>query len=245
MRKILSLFLALLAFPSLQAADRRFAYLYETTTAPKGTVEFETWATWKKTGDSDSFDIRHEVEFGLTDRIQLGLYLADWTHRDAGLGSKSNEYTGSAIEIIGNLTDPVTDFLGSALYGEVKAGPDLLKLEGKLLLQKNFGPFIALWNGTIEAEWEGEDLEEQVGELAQSFGISYQIAPWLSVGAELKHEIELPEWSSSGQDSTVYAGPNISARYKDFFAIVAPLAQLTNVEGEPDLQTRMIVGFKF
>lgn len=242
MRKFI--LLALMAVSSLHAADRRFAYLYEVTTAPKGTVEFETWATWKKIGDADKFDIRHEVEIGLTDRIQLGLYLADWTHRDPSFGGKSTEYTGSAIEVIGNLTDPVTDLLGSALYGEIKAGPDLLKLEGKILLQKNFGPLVAAYNGTIEAEWEGEDLNEEVGELAQSFGLSYQIAPWLTAGAELLHEVELPDWSK-GPDSVVYAGPNISVRYKQISAVLAPLAQLTNVDGEPDLQTRLIFGFKF
>lgn len=244
MRKFHLLAVALMAVSSLQAADRRFSYLYEVTTAPKGAVEVETWATWKKTGDADKFEVRHEVEFGLTDRVQLGLYLADWTHSDPSFGGKRKEYTGSAAEVIVNLTNPVTDLLGSALYAEVKAGPDLFKLEGKILLQKNFGPLIAAYNGTIEAEWEGEDLEEEVGELAQSFGLSYQLTPWLSAGAELLHEVELPEWSK-GPDSVVYAGPNVSVRFREMYAVLAPLAQLTNVEGEPDLQTRLIFGFKF
>lgn len=243
MRKLSLLALALLASTTLHAAERRFAYVYEATTSPKGSFEFENWVTWKNTGSADKFDFRHELEYGVTDHFQLGLYLADWSHSDPATGSKQNQYKHTAVEAIWNLTDPVTS-IGSALYGEVKVGDDVFALEGKLLLQKNFGPLVLAWNGFIEAEWEGEDYNEEVGELGQSLGISYQIAPWLTAGAELLHEYEMPEWKD-GEDAVVYAGPNVSVRYGRTFATLAPLAQLTNVDGEPDFQTRLIFGVSF
>ena len=60
------------------AGERRFSYTYETTTAAKGGVELENWVTWKHSNhrsaeDTDVFEFRHELEFGLTDRLQLGL----------------------------------------------------------------------------------------------------------------------------------------------------------------------------
>ena len=69
--------------------------------------------------------------------------------------------------------------IGSALYGEAKLGDQLFKLEGKLLLQKNFGPIVLAYNAGIEAEWEGAEwgqFDEESGEFMESFGISNQRA---------------------------------------------------------------------
>jgi hypothetical protein len=63
------------------ASSRRFAYSYETTTMSKEVMESENWVTWKTDKDSDPdferFDIRHEFEYGVTDRLQLAFYFAD------------------------------------------------------------------------------------------------------------------------------------------------------------------------
>lgn len=232
---------------SAPAGQRRFTYSYEATTSAPGAIEIENWVTWKSTkngdGRIDRFDFRHELEWGITDRLQLGLYLADWTYRDGG-DEQGARYHDSAVELIYNLSNPQTSFLGSALYGEVKIGDEVLALEGKLILQKNVGALLVAYNVTLEGEWEGEDFDEEVGEFQQTLGVSYQISPSFSVGAEFFHEIEFPEWSEA-EDSVVYAGPNASVRYRNVFATVTPLVQLTDVGGEPDFQTRVIVGFDF
>lgn len=230
------------------AGQRKFAYTYEATTAPKGAVEVENYVTWKR-GSSDGkrvneFDFRHEFEFGVTDRLQLGFYVADWSYNDSD-PQKRLRYEHSAIEAIYNLTNPTTDWLGSALYLEVAGAKGLLELEGKLLLQKNFGPLVVAYNAIIEAEWEGVHLsDERGGEFAETLGVSYELTPSFSMGAELVHEIELPEWERA-EDSIVFAGPNASVRAGRFFATAACLFQLTDVDGEPDVQTRVIFGFNF
>jgi hypothetical protein len=137
--------------------------------------------------------------------------------------------------------------LGSALYGEVLVGDEELVLEGKVLLQKNFGPFVAVYNLVIEAEWEGEDLgnlDESVGVWENTFGISYQVNPSFFIGVEALHEVEFEEWKHAG-DHAFYVGPNLSFRKGGFFATFAGLFQATDVEGEPDTQVRMIAGFTF
>lgn len=233
----------------VEAGARRFTYVYEATTSVPGSFEFETWATWKTSpGEQRRFnavDFRHEVEFGITERLQAAIYVADWGYReDPGANEHGFSYQDSAIELIYNLTNPTTDWLGSALYGEVRGGPEELELESKIILQKNIGRFVVAYNGTLEAKWEGDRLQERGGELAQSFGISYEVTPRFLLGAELLHEIDLPDWSDAG-DSIVYGGPNLSYRRGNWWATITPLVQLTDLASEVDVQTRLILGFSF
>lgn len=229
------------------AGQRKFAYTYEATTAPKGSFEFENWATWKRYregGDKvNLFEFRHELEWGVTDRFQLGFYLADWSYNDSDPRKKAS-YGHSGVEAIYNLTNPNTSFLGSAVYLEALVGDDVFELEGKLLLQKNVGRMVFAYNAVLEAEWEGESLDERTGEFAQTLGISVEVNRNVSLGAEIVHEIELEEWRN-GNESVVFAGPNASVRAGRFFATTACLFQLTDLDGEPDVQTRVIFGFDF
>lgn len=243
----LTLGLSLVA-PS-DATERRFTYVYEATTVPKGVVELETWVTWRTrhNGDGsggDRFDFRHELEFGVTDRLQVAIYGADWRITDNADNKRHVRYRDTAVEVIYALTNPTTDWLGSAIYGEVKVGDRFLELEGKMILQKNFGPWVVAYNATIEAEYEGAHLDEETGVFEQSLGVSYQVAPQFTVGAEVVHEVEFPNWEEA-EDPVVYAGPNFSFRQGNVFATITPLIQLTDVRSEPEFQTRLIFGVHF
>jgi len=250
LRKLLIVCLAASALPSISyAGARRFTYVYESTTAPPGAYEIESWVTWQTDRDDDSslqqFDFRHEIEFGLTDRLQMAVYVADWSYLNGNsFGSDGATYTGSAVELMYNLTNPATSVLGSALYGELKVGNELVSLESKVILQKDIGPLVLAYNATLEAEWEGENLGERVGEFQQTLGASYQIKPQFLVGAEVLHEIEFPEWHDA-EDSVVFAGPNVSVRAGDWWVTATGLFQLTNSPGEPNFQLRTIVGYTF
>lgn len=226
------------------ADDRRFAYSYETTTMPKGMWEVEQWFTWKSYDDKDRFEFRHELEYGISDRLQLGLYLSDWRLTIPDEGESKAEWRTAGAELIYAMTDPTKDPIGSALYGEFLIGPEKFALEGKLLLQKNFGPLALVYNFVLEAEWEGETYEEEVGVIENTFGLSYQISPSFLVGAEAVHEIEFEGWQDAGEH-VVSAGPNISFRKGSFFATVTGLFQATDVGGKPDHQVRLLAGFNF
>lgn len=239
---------ALPAFSSFGGA-RRFTYSYEATTAPPGGFDFENWITWQTHQREDSHfnevDFRHEVEFGLTNRLQAGVYLADWDYRSGRSVEKSGfAYTGSALELIYGLTNPVTDWLGLALSEEIKAGAREFESESKMIAQKNFGPLVLVYNATLEAKWEGGDLEERAGEFAETFGVSYEVTPRFLFGAELVHEIDLPDWSPTG-DHIVFGGPNVSYRIGPWWTTLTGLAQLSRVGNEPDLQIRTIFGYAF
>jgi hypothetical protein len=228
------------------AGDRRFTYVYETTTGAKGEIEVENFATWKTrregSGRVNEFDFRHEIEYGVTDRLQAGIYVADWKVADG-----QAIYKDTAVELIYNMTNPVTDLLGSALYGEVKLGDQLFKLEGKLLLQKNFGPIVLAYNAGIEAEWEGArfgNYDERSGEFMESFGVSYQFSPHFLLGGEFLHELGFDEWQEAG-DPVIYAGPNASFRFDRYFVTTTAMVQVTAVTDEADFQWRAIFGMHF
>ena len=238
-----------IAVSSAEAGARRFTYVYEATTAAPGSYESENWITWggspREERRFNAVDFRNEIEFGVTEHFQIALYLADWGYReDPAANEHGFRYQSSALEAIYNLTNPTTDLLGLALYGEVRGGPEELELESKVILQKNFGRFVAAYNATLEAKWEGEHLEERGGEIAQSIGLSYEISPTWLIGAEILHEIDLPDWSEA-EDSVVYGGPNVSYRRGTWWMTVTPLVQLTNIASEVDIQTRLIFGFSF
>jgi len=229
------------------ANERRFTYAYESTTPPKGLIEVEQWFTFKDYDDQQRYEFRTEVEYSFTDRFQLAFYLSDWRYTDAETGKDKAEWRTAGIEGVYSLTDPNKDWIGSAIYGEALLGPEKFALEGKLLLQKNFGPLALVYNFILEAEWEGEslrNLDERVGVIENVLGASYQVSPAFFIGAEAVHEVEFEDWSTAG-DHVFHAGPNVSYRNKAFFATATALFQLGDVAGEPDTQVRLILGIDF
>ena len=245
---VAAMLMATAAGPSALAGERPFTFVYEATTMPAGHAEYEQWITFKTHKDADPdfdrIDFRHELEFGVTDRLQVALYLSDWRYQDGDSVGTGAEWRDAAVEIIYNLTDPVTEPFGLALYGELKLGDELVEIEGKLIVQKNIGKWVFAWNGTIEAEWEGPDLAEDKGKFEQTFGGSYQFSPKFLGGFELLHEIEYEDWSDWGEP-VLYLGPNFSYPAGQWWTTITALTQVTDVDAEPDFQLRLIFGFDF
>ncbi len=251
-RRIALALLIITAFVTLQpnaaqADARRFAYVYETTTMPQGLAEYEQWITWKTDKESDDryerLEFRQELEYGLTDRVQIALYFADWRYTRKSTGSDT-QVRNSGIEVIANVVDPATSSVGVALYGEVKVGAEKFALEGKLLLEKDLGGLLLGYNAIIEAEWEDADWVRNKGVIEQTAGLSWQASPRFLIGAELLHEVELPDWSEA-EDALLYAGPSASLRKGKVWVTTAALWQLTDVEGAPGMQVRALLGYIF
>lgn len=234
--------------PTAFAGARHFTYVYETTTAASGGFEFENWISWQTHSPNDSrfdqVDFRHEIEFGVTSKLQAGIYLADWFYEQDREHS-GFAYSDSALELIYNLSNPVADPLGFSLYEEIKAGDRLLELESKLIAQKDFGPFIFAYNATLEANWEGRSLAQRTGELQQSLGASYEVSPRVSMGLELVHEFVFPDWRNQERTRNFFVGPNVAIRHGRGFATVTALAQATSSADQPDFQLRTIFGYAF
>jgi len=241
------LLLSILPMTPALAGARHFTYIYEAPTSAPGSFESENWVTSLGTTNperSDQVAFRHEIEIGVTDRLQASIYLADWFYENDPAHSGFT-YSDSAIELIYNLTNPVIDPIGLSVYQEYKGGDRLFEWESKLIGQKNLGPLILAYNATLEAVWKGKGLSEREGEFQQAVGASYEISPRISVGLELLHEFIFPEWRDNEKIRNVFIGPNVSYRHQSWFVTVTALAQATNTPDEADFQLRTIFGFGF
>jgi hypothetical protein len=244
---LLILFLSMLLATAALAGARHFTFLYEAPTSAPGSVEMENWITWTRTTNperADQVDFRHEFEFGVTDKFQASLYVADWFYAHDSQ-SDGFTYSDSALELIYNLTNPVVDPVGLSIYQEYKGGDRLFEWESKLIAQKNFGRWILDYNATLEAVWEGEGLSEREGELQQALGASYELSPRISVGLEFLHEFVFPDWRDEEKIRNVFVGPNVAFRHQNWFVTVTALAQATNTANEADFKVRTIFGFGF
>lgn len=229
------------------AGARHFTYVYEAVTSAPGSVDIENWLTWSRTTNPqrvDQVDFRHEFEFGLTDRFQVSVYVADWFYA-CDPEHSGFTYSDSALEVIYNLTNPVLDPVGLSVYEEIRAGDRVFELESKLIAQKDLGPLILAYNATLEAVWEGTGLQDRRGEFQQALGASYEISQRVSVGVELLHEFVFPEWGDNQHIRNVFIGPNVSFRHKNWFVTVTALAQATDTPDEADFQVRTIFGIGF
>jgi hypothetical protein len=231
----------LLCQTSAFAGARHFTFIYEAPTSPPGSFEIENYATTRFNDGFTGADFRHELEIGITEHFQASIYFANWNYTRRGADGGFH-YDTASIEVIHNLTNPVTDPIGVSLYQEISGGRRAFESETKLIAQKNFGPLILVYNLTLEAEWEDESLREHNGEIQQAFGASYELRPRVSVGAEMLHEVLLPAWHSSEAENNFFIGPNVSYRGNRWFATITTLAQTTRTDGEPDYQVRLIFG---
>jgi len=208
MKDLLVAILLLTIWPTTaaRAGARHFTYIYEAVTSAQGSVDVENWVTWNRTSNphgADDVDFRHEFEFGITDRFQASLYVADWLYA-ADSEHSGFTYSDSALELIYNLTNPVVDPLGLAVYEEIRAGDRIFELESKVIAQKDLGPLILAYNATLEAVWQGAGLQDRQGEFQQAFGASYEISQRVSVGLEMLHELVFPEWRDSEHIRNVF-----------------------------------------
>jgi hypothetical protein len=163
------------------ADEPLFGFVYTTDLLPQGKWELEQWLTWrahKAVGAFDVLEIRHEVEYGLSDALQIAGYLNwEWAHAhdnnvidgttlppetfanvalsDPNEDFRLTKFTGIAGEAIYRVLSPYIDPLGLALYIEPTIGPQLRELESRLILQKNFldDQLVFAFNVTMAQEW--------------------------------------------------------------------------------------------
>jgi len=241
------LLLSILPAFSCFADPRHFTYVYEATIEEPGEVELENWITWQTRKAADhgfqEVDFRHEIEFGVTNKLQASVYLADWSY----VNSKEDDgfvFSNAALELIYNIYNPEKDPIGLAVYEEIEGGDRLFGSESKLIAQKNLGHVIFAYNATLEAIWQGKELAEREAEFQQSIGASCELNGHFSIGAECLHEIAFPQWSR-GERPVISGGPNVSIRAGKWWTTITGLAQFTRSPDETDFQLRAIAGYTF
>ena len=260
--------LAGISLPGSANADERFfTYSYDASNIlPKGGLEFEQWLTYrgqKEDGVYARWDIREEIEYGVTDRYTTAIYLNFRnTHSDiseaAGDEVDEFEFKGVSSEHKYQLLNPHTDPLGFLLYGEVTTDGDELELEEKLIFSKFFGEddkWNAAFNVIFEQEWEYEAVEtgeESVLELTA--GLSYRLTPNWAVGLEARNHRVFEGLFQAEEADAYFVGPNVHFGTGKWWATLTVLPQVYGTPETTDnlelgehtrVEVRLIAGYNF
>ena len=209
-----------------RADENYFGYSYGSETLPKGAFEAYSWTTWRTSkgqGSYNALDLKQEIEYGITDRLQASFYLNERYHSIDGAapfeevdGVETPEYPdrnqfafqGVQASLKYNVLSPFKDPLGFAVYVE-PGWSRVFKISGqkqnewslefKGIFQKNFldDQLIAVLNISPELEvrkFIGSPTWET--ELALEFtgGLIYRVAPKWFAGVEMRYHSEYPDF---------------------------------------------------
>jgi len=231
---------ALLAFAApflvslaASANPRPLPFTYQYETLPKGEVEVEQFVdvaplyAWDSEHHSvlePAYTLTTEVEYGLTDRLELGLYMV-MKNDPAGAGADAPLYFDGLKQRlryrIGREGQLPVDL---ALYLEVAELHDEIELEEKIIVQKRFGQLKAIANLWVEQGFERGG--EVAFYLKPTVGLVYELNENATIGAEywMNAEYTLAEPAGeeeepSAQDEWNHAphhfiGPAVSLRWE-------------------------------
>jgi hypothetical protein len=237
---------------SVVADERRFTYTYEPETMPAGGMELEQWVTLRtqrtKAGEVgqqnyNKWELREELEYGVTDRYTVSLYLNfdSEKYRSVAEGRDVSDFsfTGVSMENRYMVLNPVDHAVGLSLYLEPRFSGDEAEIEQKILLGQRHGNWKWALNLTHATEWEN-NLHDVEGEFEASFGLAYELGKNWSVGIEGKNTAAMPHYSQIEYDA-VHVGPVVSYRQEKWWAALTVMPQVwgKNFDGNPDNNTHL------
>ena len=257
----------LILVPGL-ADERRFTYTYEPETLPAGALEFENWITLRAgrsddVGQSDytRWNLRQELEYGVSDRYTLALYLNETStsYRDPAtdVDVSGFEFGGISLENRYSVLNPAEHAVGLTFYLEGTYAGDEAEVEQKVILGRRHGDWKWALNLEHATEWE-DHLGEVEGELGASLGVARDLGARWSLGLELRSHTILPGYEEV--DSTaLFVGPVVGYRQEQWWAALSVLPQIRgwNHDGDPDgnlsldlaeherLNVRLLLGINF
>jgi hypothetical protein len=210
---------------SARANPRPLPYSYPYETLPAEEAELEQYVDLTPvrivdpedaTGNSRIWDqqyrLQTEFEYGITDRLELGLYLVLANEAGGPLA-----FDGIKQRLRLRLADEGALPLDIGLYGEIAEFHDELEFEEKLILSKRFGTLRLMTN-----LWFEESLEHYEGAPEATFhptlGITDQITPVFHVGLEYWGQTKFENESSDpvkhfNDGFHHYVGPAVSLQF--------------------------------
>jgi len=231
--------LALVAFPvSFFAATNAFAnprplpFTYPHEQLAEGATELEQFADFRPVRALDSqgaarwyglTEFQTEFEHGLTDRLELGLYLTYAPSAASGFSLVPESVNGNGLKqrLRYKLADTGAWPIDVSLYGELVENEREIEVEGKVILQKRFGPMRIMANMTAEQENYFDGHAELV--LAPSGGLTFEVTPSFHPGIEwwMRYEIPEKEEDAGGVEeehaTNQYVGPAVMAQFGELW----------------------------
>ena len=247
------------------AGEGSFGWIYTLDLQPKGTLEFEQRLQLTRKQAAGTYDLwrsRTELEYGLTDDIQIAGYLnaysvnaaGNYTNplacgaaatctggygvpETAGASYRKTDIDGASLEAIWRLSNPVISPVGIGLYAEVTRGKLADEFETRLLLQSNFldDSLIVAANIVYEAEnikFTAETSPESMIDVLT--GVSYRFAPRWTAGLEHRfHNDYAGHRLNQHTQRANFIGPNLHYATKDWWVTAAWRRQIGGICWEP------------
>ncbi len=238
------LLLTLLLSTFTYANPRPLAMTYPYQTVPKDGLEVEQFVdltpvrTIDTTGEltwAPLTELVTEIEYGLTDRLELGLYLQLSNDPAGSTGTLPLGFDGIKQRLRYRVLEQDELPIDLSLYAEVAEMVNELELEFKINLQRTLGPVRLMAN--LSAEYEIYYSGEREWVLNPSGGATVQIKPWLHVGLEYWFNVELGGAGTGTFNAAPhhFLGPSVMVQLKKLWFTVAPYVRLDNSRRTPQL----------
>jgi hypothetical protein len=248
------------------ANPRALPFTYTTDTLPPGGVELEQYvdlvalrAISPSSSQAEWYlpsAFQTEIEIGLAERLELGLYMT--IVPDAGEQYASKAVfpgTGSGLKqrLRYIFADPGTWPIDVGVYGELVENEREIEIEAKLLLQKRFDRLRVAAN--LSSEYELYFSEQREWVLNPSLGATYEITPSFHLGVDswLRGEYPTnpkPDSRTFGLGPQAYVGPAAMFNFGKLWWAVGGYVRVTEFShdlkpGEPygPIYVRSMIGY--
>lgn len=237
------------------ANPRPLPFTYTAQTLPEGEVELEQYVdlTPVKAIEIPSGEVvpilatalQTEFEYGITDKLELGLYAAFAPKPGSFAGTPDLLWkNGLKQRLRYRLADPGEWPVDIAVYGEVAEMQEELEIEGKIILERRFGDLRIATNLWAEREFH-LDKPEQAWVLNPTLGMTYQVSPvfhpglegWMRVEFEDEEEEagkpEPPREFNAGPHA--YVGPTMLLSFGQFWWSTGVYVRATDFGRSPNV----------
>lgn len=240
----------LLPFCAL-ATPHLLPYTYGYATNPAESFEVEQYVdvtpvpAFDLTGaqfDTFKATLITELEYGLTDRLEVGLYLQLSNDPGSGTGQWPLFFDGLKERARLRLAEPGEWPVDVSLYLELAELSTELEVEAKVNLERRLGPVTLLANLWAERE----QYYRGVGEWAlnPTGGFSIQLHPAIHLGLEYWMRWEFGGPANTAQPARHFVGPALLLQGKKVWLAVAPYLRLDGWSTAPrvgDIYGRVFV----
>jgi hypothetical protein len=263
-----ALALVLLAPARAWATPRPLPFTYTADSLGEGEMELEQYVdlTPAKAVTADSpagatylaTQLQTEFEYGITDRLELGLYVAMLPNPgpDYSQYATMTEGTGFKERLRYRLADEGEWPIDVALYGELVEYTNEFEIEAKIILQRRIGNLRIAANAWAEREFSYSGQKENSVVLNPTAGLTYQITPSVHLGAEywMRYEIlDHPEVEDSqfNKNPHQFVGPALLLNFGKLWWSTGVYARVDDVnhaaqvgEDYGPLWVRTVIGYE-
>ena len=211
---------------------------YPYATLGEGSVELEAFVDIIPVRAADGIrprsDLTLEVEYGLTDHLELGLYFVASDTPESGLS-----FEGLKQRLRYRLADAGEWPVDVSLYGEIAEKKEEIELEAKINLEKRFGDVTIDVNLWAEHEFKFSGENEWV--LHPTAGVVYAFSPSFSVGLEYWMQAEFgvdaggDPIEAFNQAPHHFLGPTVMMNFGKLWWAVAPYIRLDDLNKASEL----------